>query len=46
MSVTVKLNLISGMLFGAAALMIMKQMCKRKRCKKQKETHAPIATSD
>jgi hypothetical protein len=46
MLVTAKLNLISGMFFGAAALMIMKQRCKRKRCKKQEETHAPIATSD
>ena len=46
MLVTFKLNLISSMFFGAAALMIMKQMCKRKRCKKQEETHAPIATSD
>ena len=46
MMVTAKINLISGMFFGAAALMIMKQMCKRKRCKKQEETHAPIATSD
>ena len=46
MFVTVKLNLISSMLFGAAALMTMKQMCKRKRCNKQEETHAPIASSD
>ena len=41
-----KLNLMSGMFIGAAALMVMKQVCKRKRCKKQEKTHATIATSD
>ena len=46
MLLTNKLNLMSGMIIGAAALMVMKQVCKRKRCKKQEETHAPIATSD
>ena len=37
---------MSGMVIGAAALMVMKQLCKRKRYKKQEKTHAPIATSD
>ena len=46
MLLTAKLNLMSGMVIGAAALMVMKQVCKRKRCKKQEETHAPIATSN
>ena len=46
MLLTAKLNLMSGMVVGVAAVMVMKQMCKRKRCKKHKETHAPIATSD
>ena len=41
-----KMNLMSGMVIGAAALMVMKQVCKRKRRKKQEETHAPIAASD
>ena len=41
-----KLNLMSGMVIGATALVVMKQMCKRKLCKKHEETHAPIATSD
>jgi hypothetical protein len=41
-----KLNLLSGMAIGAAALVVMKQMCKRKLCKKHGETHAPIATPD
>ena len=46
MFLTAKLNLVSGMVIGAAAVMVMKQMCKRKRCKKHDETRAPIATSD
>ena len=46
MLLTAKLNLMSGMVIGAAALMVMKQVCKRKRRKKQEETHASIATSN
>ena len=46
MLLTAKLNFISGMVIGAAALMVMKQMCKCKRCKKNEETHASIASSD
>ena len=46
MLLTAKLNLMSGMVIGAAALMVMKQVCKRQRCKKQEVTHAPIARSD
>ena len=46
MLLTAKLNLMSGMVIGAAALMVIKQMCKLKRCRKQDETRAPIATSD
>jgi hypothetical protein len=46
MLLTAKLNLMSGMVIGAAALMVINQMCKRKRCKKHDETRAPIATSD
>ena len=46
MLLTAKLNLMAGMVIGATALMVMKQACKRKQCKKQEETHAPIATSD
>ena len=46
MLLTAKLNLMPGMVIGAAAIMVMKQMCKRKRLKKHVEPHAPIATSD
>jgi predicted DNA repair protein MutK len=31
MFLTAKLNFISGMVIGAAAVLVMKQMCKRKR---------------
>jgi hypothetical protein len=41
-----KLNLMSGIAIGAAAVMVMKQVCKRKRRKKHQETRAPIAASD
>ena len=46
MLLTAKLNLMTGMVIGAAAVMVMKQVCKRKRRKKHQETHAPVATSD
>ena len=46
MLLTAKLNLMSGMVIGAAAVMVMKQVCKRKRLKKHQETHAPVAKSD
>ena len=46
MFLTAKLNLMSGMVIGAAALMVMKQVCKRQRCKKQEVTNAPISRSD
>ena len=46
MLLTAKLNLMSGMVIGAAAIMVMKQVCKRKHRKKHQETHAPVAVSD
>ena len=46
MLLTAKLNLMSGMVIGAAAVIVMKQVCKRKRRKKYQETHAPVAASD
>ena len=46
MFLTAKLNLLSGMVIGAAAVMVMKQMCKRKQRKKHQETPAPVAASD
>ena len=46
MFLTTKINFMSGMIIGAAAVMIMKQMCKRKRYKKHQETNAPVAKSD
>ena len=41
-----KLNLILGIAIGAAAVMVMKQVCKRKRRKKHQETRASIVASD
>ena len=32
---TAKLNLISGMVIGAAAVLAMKQMCKKRRNRKE-----------
>jgi hypothetical protein len=46
MLLTAKLNLLSGMIIGAAAVIVMKQVCKRKRRKKHQETHAPVAAPD
>ena len=46
MLLTAKLNLISGIVIGATAIMVMKKMCERKQCKKHQEAHAPAATSD
>jgi hypothetical protein len=46
MLLTAKLNLMSGMVIGAAAVIVMKQMCKRKRCREHQETDAPTATSE
>ena len=46
MFLTAKLNLVSGMVIGAAAVMVMKQMCKRKRYKKHLKAHAAVADSD
>ena len=43
---TAKLNLMSGIVIGAAAVMVMKQVCKRKRRKNHQEIHAPVAKSD
>ena len=46
MFLTAKLNLMSGMFIGAAAVMAMKQVCKMKQRKKHQEAHAPFAASD
>ena len=46
MLLTAKLNLLSGMIIGAAAVIVMKQVCKRKRRKKYQEAHAPVDASD
>ena len=46
MFLTAKLNLMSGMFIGAAAVMAMKQVCKMKQRKKHQETSAPVAASD
>ena len=46
MFLTAKLNLMSGMVIGAAAVMAMKQVCKRKQRKKHQESPAPVDASD
>ena len=46
MFLTAKVNLMSGMVIGATAVMVMKQMCKHKKSKKHQETPAPVVTSD
>lgn len=46
MFLTTKLNLMSGIVIGAAAVTVMKQMCNRKHCKKNHETHTPVATTE
>ena len=43
MFLTAKLNLVSGMVIGAAAVMIMKQMCKRST--KHQQPPAPVSSS-
>ena len=46
MFLTAKVNLMSGMVIGATAVMVMKQMYKQKQSKKHQETPAPVVTSD
>lgn len=46
MFLTTKLNLMSGIVIGAAAVTVMKQMCNRKHSKKNHETHTPVATTE
>ena len=46
MFLTAKLNLVSGMVISVAAVVVMKQMCERKRYKKHQEAHAAVAASD
>ena len=46
MFLTAKVNLMSGMVIGATAVMAMKQVCKRKQRKKHQESHAPVDASD
>jgi uncharacterized membrane protein YsdA (DUF1294 family) len=46
MFLTAKVNLMSGMVIGATAVMVMKQMCKHKQSKKHQKTPAPVVTSD
>ena len=43
---TAKLNLMSGIVIGATAVMVMKKMYERKQCKKHSDAHAPAAASD
>ena len=43
MFLTAKLNLVSGMIIGAAAAILVKQMCKR--CKKHQQTPESVVAS-
>ena len=46
MWLTAKLNLMSGIVIGATAVMVMKKMCERKQSKKHQDAHAPASASD
>lgn len=46
MLLAAKLNLLSGMVLGATALIVMNQMCKQKCCKKREKSRAPASASD
>ena len=46
MFLTTKLNLISGIVIGVAGVTVMRQMCKRKHCKKNHENHIPVASTE
>ena len=46
MLLTTKFNLMTGMVIGAVAVMVMKQACKRKRRDKYQENNASVITSD
>ena len=39
MFITTKLNLLSGMIIGASAVLLMKEMCKGRCKQKQKQKH-------
>lgn len=39
MFLTTKLNLLSGMIIGASAVLLMKEMCKGRRKQKHKHEH-------
>jgi hypothetical protein len=43
---TAKLNLLSAMILGAAALVVMNQMCKQKSCKKHEKAQSPASSSE
>ena len=44
MFLTAKLNMVLGMVIGATAIMVMKQMCKRRN--EHQQTPAPDASSE
>ena len=46
MWLTAKLNLMSGIVIGATAVMVMKKMCELKQFKKHQDAHAPASASD
>jgi hypothetical protein len=46
MLLTAKLNLLSGMILGATAVMVMKQICKQKPLKKHEKAHTPVSSSE
>jgi hypothetical protein len=46
MLLTAKVNLLSRMILGATAVMVMKQMCKQKPLKKHEKAHTPVSSSE
>ena len=46
MLITAKLNLMSGIAIGATAVLVMRQICMGKLCKKTKKTDPTAALSD
>ena len=46
MIVTAKLNLLSGVVFGATAVMVVRQLCKTKSRRENEKTHSSASPSD
>ena len=46
MILTAKLNLLSGMVLGATAVMVVTQLCKIKSCRKNEKSHTSASPID